>query len=242
MNYIRIANNFWDNFGRNPLSTSAVAIFFYIVNQCNRAHWQMPVSCSTSTICENLGIDKSTLVRSRKKLKDRGLLVYCKGRRNVCTPTYTIIDGATTNATTNATSSKKENINYSATTASELMYKGSLQDIEREWFVEIMGNEDDKEALAMDFNISVEKVNQLLEKFKADVDFTQEKHPNRVAFRQHVKRWLNRHLEINNNKNKEYDQTNRTGSATSTYEKRREAAESLVKELGNRPDLGKQIW
>lgn len=240
MNYIEIINNFWTKFRECPLSSSAVAVYFYLLDQCNREHWRMPIRCMTVSICANLAIDKSTFTRARMKLRERGLIIFREGRRNICAPTYSIPCDATSRATSAATIYKKENINSTTTmmTPEELML-----DKEKEWFEEILNNEGDKETLAMDFNISIEKVNQLLKKFKADVDFTQVKHSNRVAFRQHVKRWMNRHIEINNNKHQEYDQTNRAGSAaTNTYEKRREAAENLVKELGNRPDLGTQIW
>ena len=91
MGYIDVINHFWDEFRKEPLPSSAVALFFYLANECNREHWHMPVRCFSVVICQSLTISKATLTRSRDLLKERGFINFSKGRRNFEAPKYLIV-------------------------------------------------------------------------------------------------------------------------------------------------------
>lgn len=64
----------------------------------------MPVHCPTTVICATIGIDKSTIIRARQGLAQRGIITFTEGVQNSQSPAYTITMDATANATGHVTS------------------------------------------------------------------------------------------------------------------------------------------
>ena len=73
-------NQFWRASSLEYMSTSEVALYAFIVNECNQHRWNMPVPCSTVRICEMLHMSKQTLCTARKNLAKRGLISFTEGK------------------------------------------------------------------------------------------------------------------------------------------------------------------
>jgi DNA-binding transcriptional MocR family regulator len=70
----------------------------------------MPIACKTATLQSELGLNKSTIIRARVKLRERGLIDFTEGVQNSCSPKYRLLDihrckNATASATAHATDS-----------------------------------------------------------------------------------------------------------------------------------------
>ena len=61
MNYIDYANQFWKENCRKRFQSRETALFFFLLNECSRNYWVMPVICSTEYVCCQLLISKQTL-------------------------------------------------------------------------------------------------------------------------------------------------------------------------------------
>lgn len=103
MGYIDYINRLWELNRSNRFKPSERELFFYLLNECNRQYWQMPVHCPTTVICATLGIDKSTIIRARQGLAQQGIITFTEGVQNSQAPAYTITMDATACATGHAT-------------------------------------------------------------------------------------------------------------------------------------------
>ena len=68
----------------------------------------MPIACKTATLQSELGLNKSTIIRARAKLRERGLIEFTEGVQNSSSPKYRLLDihsckNATASATAHAT-------------------------------------------------------------------------------------------------------------------------------------------
>ncbi|WP_289765122.1 hypothetical protein [uncultured Bacteroides sp.] len=91
MTYIELLNRFWHANKTERFSIGERELYYYLLNECNKNYWYMPVSCPTSVICTVTGLNKQTLMRARDNLKKRGLIDYTEGIQNSKAPTYIII-------------------------------------------------------------------------------------------------------------------------------------------------------
>ena len=73
------------------MSTSEVALYAFIANECNQNRWHMPVQCSTVRICEVLHISKQTLCNARKNLAKRGLISFSEGSSRHVPSKYSLL-------------------------------------------------------------------------------------------------------------------------------------------------------
>ena len=112
VNIYELLHAFWEKNEYEPFSVSEIAMFFFLLDRANSRHWQMPVRCPTSVVCQSLKISKQTVVTSRSKLQSRGLISFSEGKGNSSTPYYSIItdtshwtDGLTDTFTDNLTDS-----------------------------------------------------------------------------------------------------------------------------------------
>ena len=91
-------------------SSSEIILYLYLVHICNQNYWNMPIACKTATLQSELGLNKSTIIRARAKLRERGLIEFTEGVQNSCSPKYSLLDihsckNATASATARATDS-----------------------------------------------------------------------------------------------------------------------------------------
>lgn len=125
MNYINIIEGFWRMNAYDRFSSSEIILYLYLVHICNQNYWNMPIACKTATLQSELGLNKSTIIRARAKLRERGLIEFTEGVQNSCSPKYSLLDihscknataSATDSATAGATNIKDNNrdkYNYS---------------------------------------------------------------------------------------------------------------------------------
>ena len=52
----------------------------------------MPIACKTATLQSELGLNKSTIIRARAKLRERGLIEFTEGVQNSSSPKYRLLD------------------------------------------------------------------------------------------------------------------------------------------------------
>jgi len=79
MTYIDYMNQFWRLAEYESFASSEVALYAFLVNECNRFHWQMPFSCPTFHVCNRLRMSKQTLVTARERLAKRKLISFTNG-------------------------------------------------------------------------------------------------------------------------------------------------------------------
>ena len=91
MTYIDYMNQFWRASSMEYMSTSEVALYAFIVNECNQHRWNMPVPCSTVRICEMLHMSKQTLCSARKNLAKRGLISFSEGKSRHVPSKYSLL-------------------------------------------------------------------------------------------------------------------------------------------------------
>ena len=92
MTYIDYMNQFWRASSMEYMSASEVALYAFIVNECNLHRWDMPVPCSTVRICEILHMSKQTLCTARKNLARRGLITFTDGRSRHVPSKYSLLE------------------------------------------------------------------------------------------------------------------------------------------------------
>jgi len=91
MSYIDLINRFWLRFEEEEISRTEMALFFYLLNVCNRRRWQAQFSLTNKNIMVNLNISENTLAKSRDRLVELDLIKCEKGERNNSSPRYTIV-------------------------------------------------------------------------------------------------------------------------------------------------------
>ena len=75
---------------RSPMPASEVALFAYLVNECNKRFWQMPFACSTTRISDDLRVSRQTVITAREHLVKRRLISFTEGKSRHLPSTYTL--------------------------------------------------------------------------------------------------------------------------------------------------------
>ena len=92
MTYIDYMNQFWRAASVEYMPASEVALYAFLVNECNMHRWKMPVQCSSVRICESLRISKQTLCTIRKDLARRGLISFTDGKSRHVPSKYSLLE------------------------------------------------------------------------------------------------------------------------------------------------------
>jgi DNA-binding transcriptional MocR family regulator len=92
MTYIEYMNQLWRSALLSPIPASEIALFAYLVNECNKRFWKMPFVCSTTRICEELRISRQTVITARKHLAERKLIAFSEGKSRHLPSKYTILE------------------------------------------------------------------------------------------------------------------------------------------------------
>ena len=90
--YIDYWNQFWKVAELVPIPSSEVALYAYLLNECNSKYWKMPFPCASFGICESIRISKGTLCTAREHLASIGLISYTKGKSRYVPSKYCILD------------------------------------------------------------------------------------------------------------------------------------------------------
>ncbi len=92
MTYIDYLNQFWRVASVHSMPASEVALYAFLVNECNARYWRMPVSCSTLYICESLRMSKQTVMTARRHLAERGLIKFTFGKSRFLPSEYSLLE------------------------------------------------------------------------------------------------------------------------------------------------------
>ena len=90
MNYIGLMNQMWRSAMKSPMPASEIALFAYLVNECNKRFWQMPFACSTTRISDDLRVSRETVITAREHLVKRELISFTEGKSRHLSSTYTL--------------------------------------------------------------------------------------------------------------------------------------------------------
>ena len=92
MTYIGYLNRFWSAQEEYMFSAATIALYAYLLNECNRRNWKMPFACSTVIICDKLRISKQTLSAARMQLAEARLIEFTDGRSRFTPSKYTLLN------------------------------------------------------------------------------------------------------------------------------------------------------
>ena len=90
MNYIGLMNQMWRSAMKSPMPASEIALFAYLVNECNKRFWQMPFACSTTRISDDLRVSRQTVITAREHLVKRRFISFTEGKSRHLPSTYTL--------------------------------------------------------------------------------------------------------------------------------------------------------
>ena len=76
----------------SPMPASEIALFAYLVNECNKRYWQMPFACSTTRISDDLRVSRQTVITAREHLVQRNLISFTEGKSRHLPSTYALIN------------------------------------------------------------------------------------------------------------------------------------------------------
>ena len=107
MTYIDYMNQFWRVASVQPMPASEVALYAFLINECNARYWKMPVPCSTFYICESLRMSKQTVMTARKHLAEKGLIHFTNERSRFLPSEYSLHE-LTVNLTHDLTLNNKD--------------------------------------------------------------------------------------------------------------------------------------
>ena len=80
----------WHSAMKSPMPASEIALFAYLVNECNKRFWQMPFACSTTRISDDLRVSRQTVITAREHLVKRRLISFTEGKSRYLPSTYTL--------------------------------------------------------------------------------------------------------------------------------------------------------
>ena len=92
MTYINYMNQLWRSAMMSPIPASEIALFAYLVNECNKRFWQMPFACSTTRISNDLCVSRQTVITAREHLTKRRLISFTEGKSRHVPSTYMLIN------------------------------------------------------------------------------------------------------------------------------------------------------
>lgn len=89
MNYIELINRLWQSHEAEQLSTTEIALYFYLVKIFNYCHWADSIKRLNVKINADLNITYPTMCKARNRLKQVGLIDF-KTQNGNSNTTYTL--------------------------------------------------------------------------------------------------------------------------------------------------------
>ena len=89
MNYIELIRRFWQLHERYQFSVTEIALYFHLIEVCNRCGWTNPFKRNNARVCADLNMSFNTLKNARTHLSQVSLISFTSsaGSPNV---TYTL--------------------------------------------------------------------------------------------------------------------------------------------------------
>jgi hypothetical protein len=76
MNYIELIKRFWQLHELHQFSVTETALYFHLIEICNRCSWTNPFKRNNARICADLGVSINTLKNARNHLSQSGLIQF----------------------------------------------------------------------------------------------------------------------------------------------------------------------
>jgi len=89
MNYIQLIKDFWTSHEENCYRTTEIALYFYLVEVCNKCSWKQSFKRNNRKIEADLNLSFNTLKESRNRLKQSGMINF-ETRNGDANVTYTL--------------------------------------------------------------------------------------------------------------------------------------------------------
>ena len=80
MKYLDLLNRFWRLHRERRFCQLDICLYMYILDEFNRARWPQSLPIPTSRISQSLNESAHSIIRSRSRLTERGLIGYTPGR------------------------------------------------------------------------------------------------------------------------------------------------------------------
>lgn len=91
MNYLQQINGFWAKNETSNLNSTDIAVYFALLNYCNRLNWLNPFVCHWDILTQYAKCSKNSFYKSMSKLNDEGFIQYSKGERNKKLPKVLVL-------------------------------------------------------------------------------------------------------------------------------------------------------
>jgi hypothetical protein len=88
MNYIGLINRFWQCYSEHSFKANDVALYFFLLKTCNELGWKNPFKHSNRHITAMLDMSEKTLISSRNRLQQAGLINFKPGGVDRSLSTY----------------------------------------------------------------------------------------------------------------------------------------------------------
>lgn len=86
LNYLEQKNYFWRVYDAHSLGQAEIALYFHLLEICDKCNWVNPFKRQNTKICAQLNMSKKTLEKTRNKLQQVGLIAIDgmgKGSTNI---------------------------------------------------------------------------------------------------------------------------------------------------------------
>ncbi|UOQ94765.1 helix-turn-helix domain-containing protein [Halobacillus shinanisalinarum] len=90
MNYVKEIDAFYDQTEVNPLSHSAIALWFAMMNLNAKTGWTEEFKVGGPALCVKSGLGETTFKRARQELKEKGYIIHKSGKPKEI-PTYQMV-------------------------------------------------------------------------------------------------------------------------------------------------------
>jgi len=90
MNYIELINQFWDARELEYFTNVDADLYFALLHKCNRIGWKNPFPFSNRQIGALLNVSEKTLIASRNRLKQAGLIDFSSGKSSRSVTLYSL--------------------------------------------------------------------------------------------------------------------------------------------------------
>lgn len=87
-------------------------LYFGLLQECNERDWENPFEYPNESICARIGISEPTMIDSRARLKQLGLIDFESGERKKKSPCYYLNNLSKNRAKTEQNPSKTPNLKY----------------------------------------------------------------------------------------------------------------------------------
>ncbi len=88
MTYLDYINQFWRISELANISASQTQLYFAILDEANAFGWEFPVAIPNRKLIVKVGMSEPTLISTRNKLKQLGLIDFDPGKRKASPPLY----------------------------------------------------------------------------------------------------------------------------------------------------------